>query len=62
MVAVCMSTTSVAEWVSEVMSHTPATFCIQEPTLDISAAIDRLRKTAWRSELQVEVVLLSSQP
>ena len=45
LVAVCIRATSRAEVVSVVTSHTPATFCIQVPTLLTTEASQMARKT-----------------
>ena len=39
---------------SEVISQAAPTLCIQAPMLDVIAAIQTARKTAWRSGLQGE--------
>jgi hypothetical protein len=54
LVAVCMSATISGECESDVMSHTPPTFCIHVPIFETIAAIQRARKTGCRSGVQVD--------
>src|SRR6476620_8003703 len=54
--AVCMRATNSGEGVSEVISQAAPTLCIQVPMLDVIAAIQTARKTAWRSGLQGEAL------
>ena len=52
--ATCTRATHIGELVSEVISQPVATFCIQLPVYEITAAIHRLRKSGSRKGERTE--------
>jgi hypothetical protein len=55
-----MSVTITGEGVSEIMSHTAPTSCIQVPMLEVSEAIQSARKSGWRSGAQADALFIGS--
>src|SRR5689334_11900400 len=53
-VAACTSATMVGLGAKEVISQAAPTFCIQVPMFEATAAIQRARKSGWRSGAQVD--------
>src|SRR5438309_10719441 len=56
LVAACTSATTTGEGVREVISHAAPTFCIHVPTLEVTDAIQRARKTGCRRGFHAEIL------